>query len=46
MQRPELDQPVVKITKQSLRRLQVEFVKLQRHFIASEDKILIVVEKT
>ena len=50
VQRPELDQPVAKTTKQvykqSLHRLQIELVKLQRHFIASDDKILIVMEKT
>lgn len=46
--RSEPDQPVANTTKQvckqALRRLQVELVKLQRHSIASDDKILIILK--
>jgi len=45
---PESDSPIAKTSKQvyqqTLRRMQVELVKLQRHCIASDNKILIIIE--
>ena len=46
MKQPELRVPELsqKAYKESLRKLQIELVKLQRHFISCDDKILILFE--